>query len=543
MKKLLSIVMVLAMLLSLAACGETKPAEQPSSTTPEPAVNDGPKEITATIPLTGWDLSPFGADTGSRYITWNNVYDVLCARVHFGDDVEDLEMDIAKDVKISEDGLTAEIEIYDYVKDSKGNAITAKDVEECYNYAITLGGRSTFTLVKQFMESIEATGDYTLTLKLKKVSAGAMATCLSVIPICNWEWFNTADDVEKTTNPACTGPYYISDMVMDSYITMSKADYWQTDESLRTYMAKQPFDTINYKLISEASMRTAALEKKEVDTADISAVDMTFFMNEDGTPKEGYTIHQYAGGGYNALMFNCAPGKSPLADNKELRQAIAYAINSREVMYGADQTDATAHVLKDFCDNIAGDYLDKWNDEEYYEQDMDKAKELFEKSGYKPGELKLVLQIMNVGSYNSAATVIQSELKDLGIDVEIKAYDLALFATYKMDFTQWDLLMDSYSTKGYLTDGWNRIDHGDRNGVQDDHLQELFENAMYNHTDEDLDAFHQYLKEQCYAIGLYANNSFQVAQDKVTKMALDGLGRINVPAFEIADDYATVVAK
>ncbi|MBR2670538.1 MAG: ABC transporter substrate-binding protein [Solobacterium sp.] len=539
MKKFLSSLSALALAVTLTACSGGGSASTPAAS--DAPVNDGPKEITVTTSNNGWDLSPFGADTGTRYVTWNNIYDVLCARVEFGDDVDDLEMDIAKSVKISDDGLTAEIEIYDYVKDSKGNPITAKDVEECYNYAITLGGRSTFTLVNQFMESIKATGDYTLTLKLKKLSAGAMATCLSVIPICNWEWFNSADDVEKTTNPACTGPYYIDDMVMDSYITLKKSDYWQTDDSLRTYMGHQPFDTIYYKMMTEPSMRTVALENKEVDAADISAADIKFFMDDNGNPLEGYNIMQYAGGGYNALMFNCAPNSGPLWNNKELRQAICYAIDNKQVMYGADQTDETAHVLKDFCDSIAGDYLTKWDSEDYYDYNLDKAKELFAQSGYKPGELKLRLQIINGAAMNSAATVIQNELAAIGIDVEILPYDLALFATYKMDFTQWDLLMDSYSTKGYLTDGWNRIDHGDRNGVDDPKLQELFENAMYNHTDADLDAFHQYLKEQAYAIGLYAQNSFEVAQDKIVEMDRDGLGRINVPAFKIADDYATVV--
>ena len=72
--------------------------------------------------------------------------------------------------------------------------------------------------------------------------------------------------------------------------------------------------------------------------------------------------------------------------------------------------------------------------------------------------------------------------------------------------------------------GWDRTGYvhgGAVNFVKDDTLQSLLEEAMTEatHSDETMDAFHQYLKEQCYEYGLVAPVS-NLAHTTVVKSAV-----------------------
>lgn len=545
MKKMLAIILALSMIFALCACSNSNEDSADPSVSDESGKTTAQEKTSVTIALTAgsFDLSPFGADGGPRDQTVAPLYGRLAAMPYFGASYEDMVGDMAKTMTRSEDGLTVTVELYDYIHDNRGNAITASDVVFCYNYATGLSGRNDFTRVNNYMESIEAIDDYTVKIVANGTGVGVIETILAAIPIVDQEWFESASDEEKISNPACTGSYYITDLVTDASIEMTKVeDYWQEDESLRTYLHMQPVDQIKYVVITEASMRTIALENGEVDVAQVTATEATRFIDENNNPMEGWSAYVFPSSRFNALMFNCDPTNGLFANNKELRQAICYAIDAGEVMLGAGDTTLTGTVAKDFGSSMAGNYIEDWKTEDYYEYDFAKAQQLFEASGYKAGELKLRLMISNAASRQGMATVIQARLAELGIDVEITSYDNALWSTYKTDFTQWDILIDSYSTTGYCSDAWNRLDHGDRNGVQDDHLQKLYEDSMNIADEASLNAFHDYLKEQAYAYGLYETNSVYIGQAGITGWRTGRTANIEAAAFTYADDYQTVVA-
>ena len=89
---------------------------------------------------------------------------------------------------------------------------------------------------------------------------------------------------------------------------------------------------------------------------------------------------------------------------------------------------------------------------------------------------------------------------------------MTLFNQYKFDGAdQWDLMLDEGASSTNLANvyklAWDRNSYthgGALNYVKDDQLQSLLEAAMNEktHNDETMNAFHQYLKEQCYGIGL-----------------------------------------
>ena len=109
------------------------------------------------------------------------------------------------------------------------------------------------------------------------------------------------------------------------------------------------------------------------------------------------------------------------------------------------------------------------------------------------------------------AEAIMSDLSFVGITVNLKPYDNNLFNQYKYaeDSGEWDLMLDEAGSSGLLSQVWklvlDRRDqvHGKTTGyVSDDTLQSLLEAALDDNNAENMNAVHEYLKEQCYVYGL-----------------------------------------
>ena len=278
-------------------------------------------------------------------------------------------------------------------------------------------------------------------------------------------------------------------------------------------------DCVEVDIIPDTAQLTNALKTRAIDVSVwVSATDIGDFKD-----MEGFTVSQMEENTTELLVFNCDVG-SVFENNPDLRKAIAYAIDTEVIALGAYNGDA--RPVKTYGNTKYADYVDKWNDEPYYEYDLDKAKELYAASGASGLNLKL----MYVTSDETAmmAAIIQAQLAELGISVELHGYDSQLFNQYKYENKgEWDLLLDEGASSTNLANvyklAWDRTGYthgGAINFVKDDTLQSLLEAAMDEdtHSDETMDAFHQYLKEQCYGIGLVQKLSNVAHTDTIKKL-------------------------
>ncbi len=166
-----------------------------------------------------------------------------------------------------------------------------------------------------------------------------------------------------------------------------------------------------------------------------------------------------------------------------------------------------------------GGYQDKWDTEPYYDFDLAKAKELFAASGYKAGmTAKLLAQ--NDPRSGLMAQIIQSQLKELGINVEINQVEASVFNQLKTDPTAWDMMIDAAAGGDFIVNPWQLVYDQNRNNgttggfVKDDQLQALLDTAVKEFTPETLDAFQQYQKEQAYDYGLLSFHNIVVASQR-----------------------------
>lgn len=517
MKKLLAILLAALMIVSmLAACGSASSSE--GSATAE----DGKKVITFGLNNDLATIGPRDASNMGSFCVAPMIYQSLFNRDQFASN--NLEPQIGKEYSISEDLLTMNVTLYDNVTDSNGNVINADDIVWQFDWMKESGQ---YEGVYKYLDTVTKISDTEVEFKFKDTKLGIHEDVLCTYYFVDSE---TYDETTFLTAPVGSGPYIVESFVpSNSVVLVKNENWWQTNNESRKQ--EQNWDVVNVKIITESAQMPIALETGEIDVGtgiDYSNVS-AFFMNSDGTAKDGYNITVYDSQLVRGLCFNLNEA-SVFADNVALRQAVCYAINNEELVQAVLQGAGT--TLKTYGTSVYGDYLDKWDSEDYYDYDPDKARELLAEAGYEEGEVTIRMMSQTNDTFKKAMEMIKSYLSEVGINSEIIQYDAALFTTYRSDFSQWDLLLDNQANSVAMASIWGSFLSNtmysynggtvNMNGINDPELQEKIElvSSIQGHTDENMDLVHNIIKDNVMVYGLYAEQSYVVTRDTVDEVFL-----------------------
>jgi len=529
-KKLFSLILVLTIVLTMVLTGcsnNNTPQTTPSGATPTPASAE-PKTVRIGIAADPATLAPWAVMSDGRVDVLRNVYEFLFDYERIGGEIIPC---IATDYT-QIDPKTYTVTINDNVKDSKGNLITADDVVFSYNSCIELGNQA---VGMNPIESVTALDATTVQFKFNTTAAGSFTNAVTYCAIVSKSEYEANPDA-FTSTPIGTGPYVVDDFVPGSSVAFSKnSNYWQTDESLRAPFSQANIEHITYKVIPESSQLTMALESGDIDIGYyVASSDVHRFENDS------YNVTAIARDLMEVILFNC--DESNVFSNEALRKAVCYAIDSQVVLDNA--YDGVGGIGKTYGSPIFGDYLDEWNEQDYYEFSIEKAKEMLVEAGY-PDGLNVTLMTDNSNAHVKMAQVIQSLLKNVDITVEIVQYDDTLISTYRFDPTQFDFYIASKSSFDYITSVWkfsfdaNAYKGKTLNFYVDDKLQTLLNTAMdaNTHTPENINAVHEYLKEICIGYGICYGTNYLVSTNTVTDLALDSKTRVLGGACTYADGF------
>lgn len=556
-KQVLAFLLCVAMLVpTLAACG---PSEPSSSGADESAVpiegNEGHIEgeatteqvdkVVVTLGTSTVDVSPF-APSSPSVIMKNELYATMYSRPYYGAPIDECYPWIAKSYE-QVDEYTYDIEIFDYITDSKGNAITADDVVFSYETSATVGQ---FTDAAA-LESITKLDDTHVRMVLNTTMPGIFEVLLTHEQLCivNQEWYENASDDEKMNDPATTGPYTVKSFTAGAGATLVAVEnYWQTDPAYQSPLTQRNVKEMEFKVVTESSMRVIGLENKEVDVTSIKASDLkNFYDGSTGKAKDGWNVGVAPGLYTYAAFLNMDSGVSILADNLELRKAILYAIDSEQIMLASGNTDITGSALHAFGCPVYEGYSEKWDQEDYYDYDPAKASECLAAAGYKPGEVTIRLLSSSSVFPDSVRSVIISQLQAVGINVDNLSVDQALFSNYKNDSSQWDLMIDVKRTSsGHITGMFNNCfnptsyTNGSVCFTHDDVLVDMLDKAISDPSEDNLYAFGAYLRDNAICYGLYTANTIYVAQDGILDMPWNNYSYVIPGGFTYAVDYASV---
>lgn len=564
LRKILSLLLALTMLFALAACGggddtaktdesktskvEIQTGENVNSALDPTIKEEDPANDKYTVLNVGWhnssfgDLSPYGTYGSSKPNYLHTIYETLAVQTEVGQAVEDMQLVCAKSVtKIDE--KTYQFVLWETLADSEGNKIDAYDVEWGFNLAKEQG---MYTFIG-CLEKATAIDESTVELKFASAGLGEVENMLNTTPVVSKAAYDSTGD-GMATKIIATGPYVFKDMVAGSTMTLVKNEnYWQTDSSARSPYSKQNVSEIHFQVIAENNQMAIALQTGQIaTTTSTKAALVSSFVNADGTIKEGSIVTLNPSTKGWTMFYNGSVGNSPLADNQALRQAVCYAINPEDfIMVGQK---GVANPIYDMASQICADALDKWVEEDYYNYDVEKAKEKLAEAGYEPGEVTLRVLGANNDSDKLISQLIQANLTAVGINCEILSYDTALYNTYKSEPDKWDIVTDKPSND-YVVATWNMYFDHELNGGSygkfffvDDELQEMLDvvTTAEGHTEENIDEVHDYLTDKAYCYSFSSAQDFLIGNADILKSigyANYGIHNVLPGCCEFSDEY------
>jgi peptide/nickel transport system substrate-binding protein len=170
------------------------------------------------------------------------------------------------------------------------------------------------------------------------------------------------------------------------------------------YRGEAAIKDVTFEVIPDQSTTAVALKTGEVDFAMIESSSISQIEGDSEL-----TIDEIGTSGFTYVCMNLE--KEPF-DNVLVRQAINYAINRENLV--AVCYDNEAEVNSNICSKERFGYSEE---QPQYTYDPDKAKELLEEAGITtPLDLGSILV---AEKYSNVATVIQSDLAAVGINVTI----------------------------------------------------------------------------------------------------------------------------
>lgn len=545
-KKLLTSLLAIAMTASLVAgCGsqstsggETLSSDTATTSSGGASADAGTKaevseaatkvdKVVVAVDDDSFTIAPWGSEGSVRDWTEHTIWAHLCYRPFVGAMLSsgELQMNAAKSVEKVDD-LTYNVEIFDNIKDSQGNAITAEDVVYSYDKLLELGFVSEISV---YYDSAEATSDYTLTLKLKDSSEGAIEAVLCDCSIVSKDWYEKASDDEINSNPATTGAYTVSNVQAGSSVTLNaNADYWKNSD--KADVEVQNVDVIEIRCITEASSRAIALENGEVDMAEVSSDDVGRFEGNSD-----YNVTKYFNAMTQYLIFNCSDNS--VCSDVNVRKAIAYGFDA----YNMSLSAGDCVISHDVAPNLGPDYVQAWDSQSYFDYDLDAAKGYLEAAGYSESNPLEVSILVTSQAPQQPYVALQAMLAEVGITLNIDGQDRAARQAVQNDQTAWDISEYSNQVVDFTTTYWNDLFGGSNNQcfVQDDKLQELLQNAIADRSEENMNAFHDYVVDQAYIVGAYTENKSIVTTSGITNISLEKLNPV-LNAMTFTSDYESV---
>ena len=412
-KKVFALLLVLAMVLGLAACGGgTTPANNGNTTPANNSGNDvapaGPQDtLIIAIETEGNDFDPQNSGVlFSSSSVIRNVYEPLVRNDAEGNIIPAL----AKDWKFDDDKNGITFYLREGVKFHNGETFTADDVifswQERFASSATGSKEALFDFV-----NMEKRGDYEIYLPFKKQASDCLHD-LTQSKYCIMNRKATTEYGDKIgTNPCGTGAYKMVNWVQgDRYELEANNDYWQ---------GKPRLQKITIRIIKEPSQSQIELENGKVDAVLFNTATNDVLRAMNGELKGIQVIPIF--NGINALQFNFRKDK---VANKLVRQAIAAAIDKDAISKG----DSLGLNKPAYQTTIPGyiSYIDEYNTTKPNGYDLDKAKEYLKQAGYENG-LTLELYSDNGSLANKDGQLLKNMLEKIGITLNLHPNEAGTF--------------------------------------------------------------------------------------------------------------------
>ena len=524
MKKLISLALVLVLVLGLAAgLGGSAFA----------ADNRILYHIHNSMPYVTLDPS---IEYSNGIMVLQNVYETL---THYDPETGEVVPMLATSWSSNEDGTVWVFQLRDDVTFHDGSKLTAQQVVNSFRRTMDLGQGGAYiwdAVLEENGGSVEATGEYEVTITcgypcaIDLVTSAAYAAYVMSDSVIDQdvEYFNQGHD-------GGSGPYMITQANGDSVVLQAYPEYrggWNDNQYQYVYVRE----------VSESSARRQMLETGEAQIAcEFSSTDL------EALEAQPDKVHIVKAETFNNVIMFINTAVEP-GSNADFRRALAYAFPYEETVNQVMNGNAEQSV------GTVPSGLWGHSDEVFqYTLDMDKAKEYLEKSGVDTNGLKLTVTYMTGDdTYASALQLYQVNLRQLGIDLELKSmeWDQQWAQAQNTDpknrqdmflFIWWPDYADPVSWFTSLLHSEDEIVYN-LSYLHDEALDALIDEAVeLTVTDRDAAEANYIEAQKIVADQAYYLNLYDQVHTYVVSNSVDGVAEN--PAYSYTIDYYQVTAK
>lgn len=417
--RLLSSLLALAMICSLASCGgndapsgTSNPNTNSTDSTNSTSSPEGAGGETATTIRVGFysgtlvgSVDPYARNIATdTYGLRALIYDPL-----FYPDPETGEMisDIVDHYQWSDDYLELELKLKDGIYFSNGEQMVGEDViysirqyQQGFGFGYYKAINCDASYVDEDNLTVHLVYDYPYGPGIKKldVFVGDMSFLESI---------GEEADFYDIANAVGSGPYKLVSLENEtSAVFELRDDYWGSAD-----FAVNRYECYVYK---DQSTMTIDLENNVIDLA-INASESDTARLMDGS--NGLTVDVIGSGSIVMLGLS---DESEVLQNPLVREAICHAIDTTaltEATYGVLGTPATGYFAEGMDGYMAASY----------EYDPDLSRELLAQAGAE--NISLFFATRSNGVYPAISDVLQSYLNEVGIDLQIEVSDFVTLRT------------------------------------------------------------------------------------------------------------------
>lgn len=422
MKKVVSLVLAGAMVLSLAACSssnkETTAAaaaettKAAAETTKDAASVEASKEakkeaataksadndIVIALQADATHLDPHVSSNGISNTITNEMYECLLA---FDKDTNVVPA-LAKEWSVSDDGKAYTFILNEGIKFHDGEPFNAESVRAVYERGLADDSLTLKRTISAW-EDVTVDSEYQVTIHLKEPNNTFInkITQFRIVSPKAMAMENASDYLAK--NSAGTGPFVLADRVDGGYTKMVRNEnYWREGPTV---------DSLTFQVVPEDAARIAMLQTGEADIiTPVPVTDVALIENDPSIIVDVAPATTYR---YVTLNTEWAlpDGRKPFAD-KRVRQALNYAFDSEA--YAKVVFNGYAKVPT----SIFSDSIMYYSEQTPYTRDLEKAKALMKEAGFEDGfDVEIIVD--NTTIEQKGATFVQQQLADIGVNVKL----------------------------------------------------------------------------------------------------------------------------
>lgn len=319
------------------------------------------------------------------------------------DDGQKVKPWLATGYTVSDDKLTYTIKLRPGVKFSSGAPLTADDVKFSID-ADTATADTGWGYINAAIDTVSVVDKETVAIKLKYAWAPLIADLSlfsnAIVP-ANYGG-KTADEFYQA--PVGTGPFTWGEWKKGQSLKLVKnPNYWQK--------GKPSLDSVTWNVVPDANTRKLQLQGGQIDIDDTP--DWSSFASLKSSP--GIVAHAFPSTQLDYVAFN--QQRAPF-DDVHIRRAIAYSIDRQALVKAVLFGNGTA---ANSLLSPGTPFYDKNAKGPTY--DPAKAKSELAQSSKPSGFTTSLLIRSGDANQASVAQILQSELKKLGITMEIKQLD------------------------------------------------------------------------------------------------------------------------